>query len=356
VNSVDHVLDEFFLGFSKSSSVGNVEDTVIGLGMLSVDTSDLNLVLISDLVELFLLLHELWQVDVNGSSHSSSKVGWARGDVSKMLIMGKFDVSGLKMSNCSAESVEDFDNAGILLHGDDSELILLVDPDQESLGVVVEDTSARWPVSVEVASLKESVTLLEEEMVLNKLLRIFSTHSFKWVEFALEITLEGVAGSDNLLHDLESLLFGDSWAEWIISQVSSDSDSSGLDHGTILLGELSVLDAVRSHVRGVFGPRFVLVVVGDALVEEFAEGRVSVVGSSIDTNTRVLVLDSGEDASLESNALGARLVLVLLPDLLGQALFELRFAFWGEESVEVDKLIRCLECKLFLGGLGDSVF
>jgi len=193
-------------------------------------------------------------------------------------------------------------------------------------------------------------------MVLNKLLRIFSTHSFKWVEFALEITLEGVAGSDNLLHDLESLLFGDSWAEWIISQVSSDSDSSGLDHGTILLSELSVLDALRSHVRGVFGIRCVLVVVGDALVEEFAEGRVSVVGSSIDTNTRVLVLDSGEDASLESNALGARLVLVLLPDLLGQALFELRFAFWGEESVEVDKLIRCLECKLFLGGLGDSVF
>lgn len=169
MNSVDHVLDEFFLGFSKSSSVGNVEDTVIGLGMLSVDTSDLNLVLVSDLVELFLLLHELWQVDVNGSSHSSSKVGWARGDVSKMIIMGKFDVSGLKMSNCSAESVEDFDNAGILLHGDDSELILLVDPDQESLGVVVEDTSARWPVSVEVASLKESVTL----PIFEKTVRIF---------------------------------------------------------------------------------------------------------------------------------------------------------------------------------------
>jgi len=55
------------------------------------------------------------------------------------------------------------------LHGDDSELILLVDPDQESLGVVVEDTSARWPVSVEVASLKESVTL----PIFEKTVRIF---------------------------------------------------------------------------------------------------------------------------------------------------------------------------------------
>jgi len=45
------------------------------------------------------------------------------------------------------------------LHGDDSELILLVDPDQESLSIVVEDSSAGWPVSVKVASSQESVSL-----------------------------------------------------------------------------------------------------------------------------------------------------------------------------------------------------
>jgi hypothetical protein len=48
------------------------------------------------------------------------------------------------------------------LHGDDSELVLLVDPDEESLGVVVEDASAGWPVSVEVAGLEESVALPTE--------------------------------------------------------------------------------------------------------------------------------------------------------------------------------------------------
>jgi hypothetical protein len=45
------------------------------------------------------------------------------------------------------------------LHGDDTELILLVDPDEESLGVVVEDTTALGPVAVESASLEEAVTL-----------------------------------------------------------------------------------------------------------------------------------------------------------------------------------------------------
>ena len=59
----------------------------------------------------------------------------------------------------SAESIEDGLDVSTVLHGDDSELILLVDPDDESLGLVVEDTSARRPVSVEVASLKESIAL-----------------------------------------------------------------------------------------------------------------------------------------------------------------------------------------------------
>ena len=63
------------------------------------------------------------------------------------------------MSNSSAESVENFNDTSILLHGDDSELILLVNPDQESLGFVVEDTSARWPVPVETARLEEFVSL-----------------------------------------------------------------------------------------------------------------------------------------------------------------------------------------------------
>ena len=73
--------------------------------------------------------------------------------------MSKLNISSLEMSNSSAESVENFNDTSILLHGDDSELILLVNPDQESLSVIVEDTSARWPVSIEVASSEESVSL-----------------------------------------------------------------------------------------------------------------------------------------------------------------------------------------------------
>jgi hypothetical protein len=46
-----------------------------------------------------------------------------------------------------------------LLHGNDSELIFFVNPDEEGLLIVVEDTSALWPFSVQVASFQESVSL-----------------------------------------------------------------------------------------------------------------------------------------------------------------------------------------------------
>ena len=97
-------------------------------------------------------------------------------------------------------------------------------------------------------------------------------------------------------------------------------------------------------------------IVGDALVEELVEGRVGVGGAGVDTNSGVLVLNSREDASLESNALGAFHVLVLFPDFLGKALLEFRFALTGEEGVEIFEIVSRSESCLFLGGLGDSVF
>jgi hypothetical protein len=158
MDSINHILDKSLLGSSKSSSVGNIENSIVSLGVLSVDTSDLDEVLVSDGVELFLLLHKLWKFDVHRGSEGGSQVGWARGDVTEMLIVREL-ADGLDVSGSSAESVEDLEDTSSLLHGDDSELILLIDPDEESLGIVVEDTSAGWPVSVQVASLQESVSL-----------------------------------------------------------------------------------------------------------------------------------------------------------------------------------------------------
>ena len=77
MDTVDHVLDKLFLGLTESSSVRDIENSIVGLGVLSMDTSDLDLEFVSNSVHLFLFFHKLWELDMNGGSHGGTKVGWA---------------------------------------------------------------------------------------------------------------------------------------------------------------------------------------------------------------------------------------------------------------------------------------
>lgn len=152
LDTVVHVLDEVLLGAAQSALVGDVEGAVVGLGVLTVDASDLDVELVGDLLELFHVLGELGELDVDGGAESGSEVGGARGDVAEVVIMGEL-ADGLDVSGGAAESVEDRVEVGTVLHGDDTELILFIDPHEEGLGIVVEDTSALGPFAVKTACL-----------------------------------------------------------------------------------------------------------------------------------------------------------------------------------------------------------
>ena len=110
------------------------------------------------------------------------------------------------------QSCEDCSDVSTLLHGDDSKLILLVDPDEEGLLIVVEDASAFRPVSVEVASIQEAIALLEEEVIVDQLLLLGCSHRAKRVERASEFTCKRVASLDYFLLNLIPLLSRDRWA------------------------------------------------------------------------------------------------------------------------------------------------
>ena len=126
--------------------------------MLSVDASDLYVELVGDGLELVPLLRELGELDVHGSSEGGSEVGGARGNVTEVTVVGELGVL-LDVGSSAGESVEDGVDVSAWLHRDNSELILLINPHKESLVVVVEDTSALGPFSVEVACLQESISL-----------------------------------------------------------------------------------------------------------------------------------------------------------------------------------------------------
>jgi len=64
-NTIVHVLNKVFLRSAEPSLVGDVKDSIIGFSVLSVNSSDLNVVLVCNFLELWLILGEAWKLDVN---------------------------------------------------------------------------------------------------------------------------------------------------------------------------------------------------------------------------------------------------------------------------------------------------
>ena len=77
-------------------------------------------------------------------------------------VLHSFDAPG--------EPLENALHVSALLHGDDPQLVLLVDPDQISLILVVEDPATLRPVSLHTGGLEILVAGHEEEMIIHQLL------------------------------------------------------------------------------------------------------------------------------------------------------------------------------------------
>jgi len=123
-----------------------------------MDAADLDVVLVGDSFECCHVLRKLGKLDVDWGSHGCTEIGWAWSDVTKMFVMSELDNS-LDVGSCAWESVENSVDVSALLHRDDTELILFVNPHKEGLFFVVEDTSAIGPVAVKASDFKETVSL-----------------------------------------------------------------------------------------------------------------------------------------------------------------------------------------------------
>jgi hypothetical protein len=266
-----------------------------------------------------LVLLELWKLDVNGSTHTGTEVGWAGGDVTQVgVVLELGDLLNLLRGN--GESLEDLTDVGALLHGDDSELILLIDPDEEGLGIVVVDTTGLWPLSLKTAGLEVLVSTLEEEVISDELLSLRLSHVAEREVFTLKITVELGKSGGNLALDLSAVSSGDLSTERVVSEVSSNTDSGGVDHGILISGEGRGVQSLGVHVKNVLGVGAVTVVHLDDLVEERGELIVRVVATSVDTDTRVGPFSSREDSLLESVAVLVNSIFALFPNVLGEAL------------------------------------
>jgi hypothetical protein len=178
-------------------------------------------------------------------------------------------------------------------------LILFVYPHKESLGIIVEDSSARWPVSVQSTGFKEPVSFFEKEVVSDELLLVSFAHSSKRVELSGKVTLELTTCLNNLLFYLISLILGDSRSKWNTIQVSSNPDSSALDLGCVGCCEWWAVKFGVVHIAGMDISLLVTVILFNDWIKERSKCRVRVMATGINTDTRVNILASRKNSLFE---------------------------------------------------------
>ena len=124
-------------------------------------------------------------------THARAEVSGAARNVTQVFVICEpclfFDSGG-----SDRETFEDLTNVGARLHGDNAELVLLIDPDEERLVVVVEDATSFWPFAFKTTRFKIFVATFEKEVIRNELLAVLISHRGQRVVLALELTIEGL--------------------------------------------------------------------------------------------------------------------------------------------------------------------
>merc|ERR1719470_820766 len=324
VDTVNHGLDEGNLGVSQPVLVGHVVGAAVKATGLSAGSTGLDCELLTPLLQgVKTLLGVAGQVDHDGSPHAGAKVGGAGVDVAVLLgqgeVLARFGLDGVPDGlDATGKTGEDSLDVAALLHGDDPHLVLLVHPQQEGLGLVVEDATALGPVSLHTGDNEVAVSRHEEEVVVNELLADLLVHSGQGVVGAGKVA--GQLGEGVLQKALNSqpLLLGDAGGQTEAIDGTSNPDTGGVD------GHLSVdvaLDLLDVHVGGVLGVSRDAMVLLDEGVEDLGEVLVAIPVSGVDAAVLVVELDGALTARLEGAAggLGGD-VLQFVPLLLGHML------------------------------------
>ena len=111
-----------------------------------------------------------------------------------------------------------------LLHGNDTELILLIDPGEEGLGSVVEDASALRPVTLHTSSDQVFVARDKEEVVINQLLSVFLGHAQEREVASSQLTRELAKCTLHQSLDSQPLFLGDSRGQAESVNAASNTD------------------------------------------------------------------------------------------------------------------------------------
>merc|ERR1719210_976367 len=109
------------------------------------------------------------EINMDRCSHASTKIGGAGMNITILLIKAEALARFLhdRVSNgldTLGKSLKDTLDITTILHGDDSKLIFFIDPDEECLLVIVENTTTLRPVTLHSSNLEVSVSRHKQEV------------------------------------------------------------------------------------------------------------------------------------------------------------------------------------------------
>merc|ERR1719184_530668 len=325
VDSINHLLDELNLGVSEPVLVGDVVG-VSGLATrFSTSATGLQVKLFATSLQPVHtgLFGPALKINMNGCPHASTKVGGAGVDVAVLLIqtevLSRLLLDGLLDSlDTLGKPGEDLLHISSLLHGDDTELILLVDPDEEGLLPVVEDATTLRPVTLHAGHLQVPVSGDKEEVVVNQLLADLLIHASQGVVVSGKVRGEVLDGIDHQLLNSNSLVPGDSRGQAESINGATNTDSARVDRD---IRVNITLDLAGIHIRGVHSRGKDSVVLLDKRVEDGGKVLVGVPVTGVDATVLVVELHGDSDGLVkgEARCLGLD-VLQLLPLVLSDVL------------------------------------
>jgi len=321
VDSINHFLNQLDLRVSKSVLVGDVISVTSLTTRFSTSSTRLEMkFLTSGLQLLNTVLGPSRQVNMNRGSHSSTKVCRARVNVTilgiETEVLSRLFFDRVTNSlDSSGQSLKDSLDISTLLHRNDSQLILFIDPDEESLGGVVEDTSALRPVSLHTSNSEVSVSRDEEEMIINKLLPDLLVHSSQRIVLSGKVSSEGGSSTLHQLLNSKTLILGNSRRKTKSINRTSNTDSRRVNRN---IRSNVALDLGSVHVRCVLRVGRDSVVLLDDGIEDGGKVLVGVPVTSIDSTVLVIKLNSTSNGLDESKSRGLGFdSLQFLPDILG---------------------------------------
>jgi len=325
VDAVNHGLDELDLGVSQSVLVGDVVGVSGLAARLAAGATGLDSELLAPGLQLVdALLGPAGKVNVDRGPHAGTQVGGAGVDVAELLgqleVLARLSLDAVTDSlDATGQALEDTLDVTALLHGDDPSLILLIDPDKEGLGLVVEDATALGPVTLHTSDLQVGVTGHEEEVVVDELLADLLVHASQGVVGTSQVTIEPLQGSGDKLLNTDTLLLGDSGGETESLDGTANTDPDRVDWD---LGVDVSVDLGGVHVGNMLEVGWESVVLADQGVEDISEVNVGVLVTSVDAAVLVVELNSASNGLGQGEARGlgddsAELVPFLLGDVLG---------------------------------------